>query len=535
MSAEAKDAMSRHVAAAAIAAVAASTVLTGAASAGNATAPGQQAPVNSTLPAINGTAQVGSTLTADAGTWDGKALKFSYQWQRCDSAGGNCAASAGATASNYVLSSIDLGATFRVVVTASNQNGSAAAASAATPAVAPTSSSPPPSTSSTTPPSNTAPPPIVGTAQQGQTLTATAGSWSGTTPMTYAYQWQRCDSTGASCAAIAGATATTYPLGSVDVGSTIRVLVTATNSAGSADATSAPTIAITATVTSWSGFYYGEHFDGGFTTPIWATEPAGAQTWTTGYLNKAARLTDCAASKPGVCSNGTAFSSGSTYGQLSAIDAGCSYAHAGWVAGSGTCGSGGYGKEEDSWYHFRLRFPQGFQPTPGTQNTIFAFHVDDKSAADAQAHGYTGAYSTLMGVQAQGSVNTLCPGSPMFCTSPGTQPRLFIQIPGGSYATYPASFFPLPLNSLILDHWYDVVLHTYWSPDATKGWVQWWLDGTKILDVHTPTLYKRTDGTLSYAENLGAFNYRLWASWASSVDFDEEYVGPTASSVGFTP
>jgi hypothetical protein len=95
------------------------------------------------------------------------------------------------------------------------------------------------------PPANSSPPTISGTPQSGQTLTATTGTWSGS-PASYAYQWQRCNSIGASCLAISGATTQTYVLTSADVGFTIRVTVTATNSAGSASATSAPTAVVTA-------------------------------------------------------------------------------------------------------------------------------------------------------------------------------------------------------------------------------------------------------------------------------------------------
>lgn len=95
-------------------------------------------------------------------------------------------------------------------------------------------------------PANTSPPTISGTAQQGQTLTATSGSWSGTTPLAYTYQWQRCNSAGSSCAAIGGATSSTQALVAADVGSTMRVLVTATNTAGSAQGTSAATAVVTA-------------------------------------------------------------------------------------------------------------------------------------------------------------------------------------------------------------------------------------------------------------------------------------------------
>ena len=66
-------------------------------------------------------------------------------------------------------------------------------------------------------------PTIGGTAQQGQTLTATSGSWDGTTPITYTYQWQRCNSSGSSCGSIGSATNQNYVASNGDVGRTIRV------------------------------------------------------------------------------------------------------------------------------------------------------------------------------------------------------------------------------------------------------------------------------------------------------------------------
>ena len=36
------------------------------------------------------------------------------------------------------------------------------------------------------------PPLVTGVPQEGQTLTTTNGGWTGATPMTYTYQWQRC-------------------------------------------------------------------------------------------------------------------------------------------------------------------------------------------------------------------------------------------------------------------------------------------------------------------------------------------------------
>jgi Ig domain of plant-specific actin-binding protein len=97
-----------------------------------------------------------------------------------------------------------------------------------------------------TPPVATTQPSVSGTALRGQTLTAQSGSWSGTTPISFAYQWRRCSSSAGDCANVSGATSETYTLASSDVGHTLRVQVTATNSAGSAQAVSGPTAVVVA-------------------------------------------------------------------------------------------------------------------------------------------------------------------------------------------------------------------------------------------------------------------------------------------------
>ena len=99
------------------------------------------------------------------------------------------------------------------------------------------------------PPANTSPPTISGTAQVGQTLTATNGTWSNA-PASFAYQWLRCNGGGNSCASVANGTQQTYTLVGADAGSTMRVRVTATNADGSSSAQSAQTAMVAAATSS---------------------------------------------------------------------------------------------------------------------------------------------------------------------------------------------------------------------------------------------------------------------------------------------
>ena len=81
-----------------------------------------------------------------------------------------------------------------------------------------------------------------GPARVGRPLTATDGTWTGTLPITFTYQWLRCSSTSlTSCATIATGTSKTYLVTAADLGARLRVRVTATNTAGSASAVSGAT------------------------------------------------------------------------------------------------------------------------------------------------------------------------------------------------------------------------------------------------------------------------------------------------------
>jgi len=76
---------------------------------------------------------------------------------------------------------------------------------------------------------NKSAPVVTGTAVVNQTLTTSVGSWDGGGAAPFSYQWQRCSSTGTSCASIPGATANTYKLTTADGGHVVRSTVRATN------------------------------------------------------------------------------------------------------------------------------------------------------------------------------------------------------------------------------------------------------------------------------------------------------------------
>ena len=109
-------------------------------------------------------------------------------------------------------------------MTGTNADGSSQAASAASAVII------------ADPPVNTVAPSLTGSAQDGQTLTVTDGTWTGIGTITYTYQWQLSTDGGTTWSDIAGATANHYTPTHTATGKQLRVLVTATNADGSGQA-----------------------------------------------------------------------------------------------------------------------------------------------------------------------------------------------------------------------------------------------------------------------------------------------------------
>ena len=193
-------------------------------------------------PTISGTMQVGQTLTAStSGIADDDGLtnvSYTYQWIAND--GTSDSDIQDATLSTYTLVSDDVGKTIKVKVSFSDDaENEETLTSAATGSVV------------AAPASNTAAtgvPTITGTAQVGETLTASTTGISdadGLTNVSYAYQWLTSRD-----AEISGATSSTYTLVDADEGKVIKVRLTFTDDVGHEESlTSEATAAVAAAPT----------------------------------------------------------------------------------------------------------------------------------------------------------------------------------------------------------------------------------------------------------------------------------------------
>jgi len=197
-------------------------------------------PLLSTPPTIVGAPQAGQLLAAVPGAWQGgKPVTFTYQWRQCDAAGADCTAISGATGESYRPVGADVGHSLKVFVTATSAAGTAVATSVPTAAVSPAGTPP------AARPTNLKPPQILGTAQAGQILTSSVGTWTGS-PTKFTYRWRRCHAGGASCIAIPHAVGPRRTLTPDDIGSTLSLVVTATGKGGASSATTGATDVVVA-------------------------------------------------------------------------------------------------------------------------------------------------------------------------------------------------------------------------------------------------------------------------------------------------
>jgi WD40 repeat protein/hemolysin type calcium-binding protein len=182
-------------------------------------------PPTVTLPFGDAEPSVGKSVFAGIGTWGGETpITFKYQWKKCDTTGiQSCFDIPGATSSVYFVTADTYKFALRVQVTGTNSIGTAVDQSVPTPPVR----MDPPRLGDT--------PPITGQNVVGQTLSVGQGFWTGGPPITFTYQWRRCDAFGnlESCVPIPGATSNSYQLTVADLDKTLRAYITGSNAAGS--------------------------------------------------------------------------------------------------------------------------------------------------------------------------------------------------------------------------------------------------------------------------------------------------------------
>jgi hypothetical protein len=170
---------------------------------------------------------------------------------------------------------------------------------------------------------------------------------------------------------------------------------------------------------------------------------------------------------------------------------------------------------QDTWYHVRVRFPADYQAVTGDWNYVVAWHDDSLTSS-------YGAHSIAVGVWTD---------YPEIFGAYGQNPRLVLRPAGGSSTSPTYKAIQLPPNSLLRDHWYDLLFHFVWHTEASIGYYEWWVDGTRISGEHFPTLYTNPDGSSSY-NSFDLLNYHWKNTWTSEVDFDEVAIGPSRASVG---
>lgn len=186
-------------------------------------------PENTADAIVEGEAVEGQTLHASSAWSSTLPMSLEYRWYWC--AAEDCFEVQRSEDPQYTLVEDDVGGTILVLAVATSEAGAVAASSESTDLVEPRQ------------PLNVSLPILSGPASQGALLEATTGSWFGYPGLvTLSYGWQRCDAAGSSCSTIAGASESTYRLGTDDAGRRVRVVVTARDRRGQAtSAASEPT------------------------------------------------------------------------------------------------------------------------------------------------------------------------------------------------------------------------------------------------------------------------------------------------------
>jgi Polysaccharide lyase len=161
------------------------------------------------------------------------------------------------------------------------------------------------------------------------------------------------------------------------------------------------------------------------------------------------------------------------------------------------------------WQHFSILFPARFRATLGDWNWFTEWHNDE---------GFKG--------QVRSEFPNLCW---TIRNSRGVG-RIAMRIIGGQ-SRAPRTIWVMGPR-LKRNHWYDFLVRTTWSPSASQGFVQWWLDGKRMFSKQAATLYTRPNGSVSSVYFMQDY-YRLHARWTAKIFLDGTRLGSTRESVRY--
>jgi hypothetical protein len=201
-------------------------------------------------PTVHGVMMEGETLLAHGGTWTGEPpFTYTFDWQRCNNGFGDCVLIGVPQSESYTLTAADVGFRIRTWVTVTGQdcgewNSEKIRHCAPATRQGPSEQTPVIVANPRFLPQNTAPPTVSGTPEEGETLRALDGTWTGLEPLVVLRQWERCGADGDGCEPVPEAVDETYEVGRRDIGSTIRFNVTGKNVRGISTPVPSPTTAV---------------------------------------------------------------------------------------------------------------------------------------------------------------------------------------------------------------------------------------------------------------------------------------------------
>jgi Polysaccharide lyase len=180
-----------------------------------------------------------------------------------------------------------------------------------------------------------------------------------------------------------------------------------------------------------------------------------------------------------------------------------------------------FGQEgSETWDTYLLCIPNAFVASPGEWNWFLQWHNDSGYYRFSVPGGWE-EVNVAIGLRHRA----------------GRIDRWFLRTYGGADTApgHGTTRYEMRGPALSRNRWITFVQHVVWSPDPTVGLVEWWVDGRRVGSRHTPTLYRRQDGSASYVNyQLGYYRFSPPSLGLrdATVYLKGVRIGPTAGSIG---